>query len=38
MEKQRQEDSQNHSEMLIQSSQQQMNAVLLLVGKLSQKL
>ena len=38
MEKQRQEASQNHMEMLIQSSQQQMNAMLLLVGKLIEKL
>ena len=38
MEKQRQEASQNHMEMLIQSSQQQMNAMLLLVGKLTEKL
>ena len=38
MEKQRQETSQNHMKMLIQSSQQQMNAMLLLVGKLTEKL
>ena len=38
MEKQRHEASQNHMEMLIQSSQQQMNAMLLLVGKLTEKL
>ena len=38
MEKQRQEASQNHMEMLIQSSQQQMNAMLLLVGKITEKL
>ena len=38
MEKQRQEASQNHMEMLIQSSQQQMNAMLLSVGKLAEKL
>ena len=34
MEKQRHEASQNHMEMLMQSSQQQMNAMLLLVGNL----
>ena len=38
MEKQRQETSQNHMKMLIQSSQQQMNAMLLLAGKLTEKL
>ena len=38
MKKQRQEASQNHMEMLIQSSQQQMNAMLMLVGKRSEKL
>ena len=38
LENQRQETSQNHMEMSTQSSQQQMNAVLLLVGKLSEKL
>ena len=38
MEKQRQEASQNYMEMLIQSSQQQMNAMLLLVGKITKKL
>ena len=38
MEKQRQEASQNHMEILIQSSQQQMNAIFLLVGKLTRKL
>ena len=37
MEKQRQETSQNHMEILIQS-RQQMNAILLIVGKLSEKL
>ena len=36
MEKQRRETSQNHMEILIQS-QQQMNAILLIVGKLSEK-
>ena len=35
MEKKRQEASQNHVEMLIQPSQQQVNAMLLLVGKLT---
>ena len=34
MEKQRHEASQNHMEMLTQLSQQQMNAMLLLVGNL----
>ena len=38
MEKQRQEASQNHMEILMQSSQQQMNAIFLLVGKLTRKL
>ena len=37
MKKQRQEASENHMEMRIQSSQQQMNAMLLLIGKLTQK-
>ena len=38
MEKKGQEASQNQMQMLIQSSQQQMNAMLMLVRKLSEKL
>ena len=38
LEKQRQEASQNHVEMLIQSSQQKMNAMLLLFEKPSENL
>ena len=37
LEKQRQEASHSHIERLMQSSQQQINAMLLLIGKLTEK-